>query len=128
FVHRGAEVLIGEAAGAPVGFALFFHNYSTFLGKSGLYLEDLFIDEEQRGKGYGKAMLQCLAQLALHRGCGRFEWSCLDWNTSSIEFYKGLGAQAMDGWTTFRLTGKTLEDLGAVPEPPATSSKRDPSP
>ena len=92
-----------------VGFALFFHNFSTFLAKSGIYLEDLFVLPEFRGKGYGKGLLKKLAQIAKERDCGRLEWSCLDWNTPSIVFYLSLGAKKMDGWTTFRLSGETLE-------------------
>ncbi|MBE5737647.1 MAG: GNAT family N-acetyltransferase [Clostridiales bacterium] len=92
-----------------VGFALFFHNFSTFLGKSGIYLEDLFVLPEFRGKGYGKGLLKKLAQIAKERDCGRLEWSCLDWNTPSIVFYLSLGAKKMDGWTTFRLSGETLD-------------------
>lgn len=111
FEKRGAEVLIAEEAGAPVGFALFFHNFSTFLGRAGLYLEDLFVRPNYRGKGYGKALLRYLARIALERGCGRMEWSCLDWNTPSIDFYKSLGAEAMADWTTYRLTGDSLEAM-----------------
>ena len=92
-----------------VGFALFFHNFSTFLGKSGIYLEDLFVLPEFRGKGYGKGLLKKLAQIAKERDCGRLEWSCLDWNTPSIVFYLSLGAKKMDGWTTFRLSGDMLD-------------------
>ena len=92
-----------------VGFALFFHNFSTFLGKSGIYLEDLFVLPEFRGKGYGKGLLKKLAQIAKERACGRLEWSCLDWNTPSIVFYLSLGAKKMDGWSTFRLSGDTLD-------------------
>ncbi len=107
-----AEVLIGEEEGRPVGFALFFHNFSTFAGRPGLYLEDLFVNPEDRGKNYGKALMVELARLAVERGCARFEWSVLDWNEPSIEFYKSLGAQPMDQWTVFRMDGKSLEDLG----------------
>ena len=92
-----------------VGFALFFHNFSTFLGKSGIYLEDLFVLPEFREKGYGKGLLKKLAQIAKERDCGRLEWSCLDWNTPSIVFYLSLGAKKMDGWSTFRLSGDTLD-------------------
>ncbi len=94
-----------------MGFALFFHNFSTFLGRPGLYLEDLFIIPEMRGKGFGKTMLSFLAKIAVDRNYGRFEWWCLDWNQPSIEFYKSIGAVPMDEWTTFRVTGKELEDL-----------------
>ena len=111
FERRGAEVLIAEEDGVPAGFALFFHNYSTFLGRAGLYLEDLFVRPAYRGKGYGKALLRQLAQIALERGCGRMEWACLDWNTPSIDFYKALGAEAMDDWTTYRLSGPSLQAM-----------------
>ncbi len=108
---RFAEVIVGEEDGAAVGFALFFHNYSTFLAQPGIYLEDLFVKPEARGRGYGKALLARLAQLARERGCGRVEWAVLDWNTPSIDFYKSLGALPMDDWTVFRLTGDALETL-----------------
>jgi GNAT superfamily N-acetyltransferase len=106
-----AEVIIGEEDGAPVGFALFFHNYSTFLAQPGIYLEDLFVKPEARGRGYGKALLARLAQLARERGCGRVEWAVLDWNAPSIAFYKALGAVPMDEWTVFRLSGEALVKL-----------------
>jgi GNAT superfamily N-acetyltransferase len=109
-----AEVIIGEYKKEAVGFALFFHNFSTFLGKPGLYLEDLYIKPEMRGKGLGKIMLSFLAHLAKERGCGRLEWWVLDWNEPSINFYKSLGATPMDDWTVFRLTGKTLDDLATA--------------
>lgn len=108
---RFAEVIIGEDDGAPVGFALFFHNYSTFLAQPGIYLEDLFVKPEARGQGYGKALLVRLAQLARERGCGRVEWAVLNWNQPSIDFYKALGAAPMDEWTVYRLTGDALETL-----------------
>ncbi len=108
FDRRKAEVIFAEAEGTTVGFALFFHNFSTFLGRAGIYLEDLFVKEAFRGKGYGKALLQKLAALTVERGCGRLEWSCLNWNTPSIRFYRSFGAQPMNEWTVFRLTGKTL--------------------
>ena len=92
-----------------IGFALFFHNFSTFLGRAGLYLEDLFILPEYRGRGYGRRFLSQLARIAVDRGCGRLEWYCLDWNQPSIDFYRSMGAVPMDGWTTYRLTGSTLE-------------------
>ena len=106
-----AEVLLAEEAGEVIGFALFFHNFSTFLGKPGIYLEDLFVRPEHRGKGYGKALLVELARLAVERGCGRMEWSVLDWNEPSIEFYRALGAVPMDEWTTFRMTRNAFETV-----------------
>ena len=106
-----AEVILAENDNNPVGFALFFHNFSTFLGKPGLYIEDLFVQPDMRGKGIGKAMLRFLARLALERGCGRLEWWVLDWNTPAIRFYQKLGARGMDEWTVFRLTGDALEKL-----------------
>ncbi|MBU1329073.1 MAG: GNAT family N-acetyltransferase [Gammaproteobacteria bacterium] len=109
-----AEVLIGEVDGNPSGFALFFHNYSTFLSKPGIYLEDLFVRESTRGSGLGKALLSHLAELALARGCGRLEWSVLDWNEPAIGFYERLGACAQDGWTVYRLTGEALENAGQM--------------
>lgn len=109
-----AEVLIGELDGQPAGFALFFTNYSTFLTKPGIHLEDLFVLPEYRGAGLGKALLKALAALALERGCGRLEWSVLDWNAPSIQFYLAQGAQPMDEWTTFRVTGAALESLGRL--------------
>ena len=108
FEKKKAEVLLAAVDGEDVGFALFFHNFSTFLGRAGIYLEDLFVKPEQRGKGYGGALLRRLAQIAVERGCGRLEWSCLDWNQPSIDFYRGLGAVPMEGWTVYRLTGETL--------------------
>lgn len=107
-----AEVILAWVDQTAVGFALFFHNFSTFLGRSGVYLEDLFVRPEHRGKGYGKALLQRLANIAVERGCGRMEWSVLDWNQPSIDFYKSLGAVPMDEWTVYRLTGTALETLG----------------
>ena len=110
FEKRRAEVLFALEDGAEVGFALFFHNFSTFLGRAGLYLEDLFVLPEERGKGYGEALLRHLARTALDRGCGRLEWACLDWNRPSIDFYtKKMRALPMEEWTTYRLTGETLE-------------------
>lgn len=106
---RAEVVFVLNQDKKEVGFALFFHNFSTFLGKSGIYLEDLFVLPEFRGKGYGKGLLKKLAQIAKERDCGRLEWSCLDWNTPSIVFYLSLGAKKMDGWTTFRLSGETLD-------------------
>jgi GNAT superfamily N-acetyltransferase len=112
--RRHAEVVLAEEAGQVVGFALFFHNYSTFLTKPGLYLEDLFVRPEHRGKGHGKALLAHLAKLAVERGCGRFEWSVLDWNAPAIEFYKSFGARPLDDWTVFRVTGEDLRRLAGV--------------
>lgn len=106
-----AEVLLIEDSNGPQGFALFFHNFSTFLAKPGLYLEDLFVDPAQRGKGYGKALLKRLAEIAVDRGCGRLEWSVLDWNKPSIDFYLSLGAKPMDEWTIYRLEGDSLAGL-----------------
>jgi len=106
-----AEVLIGEIDGAPQGFALFFHNFSTFEGKPGIYLEDLFVRPEARGSGLGKALLKRLAALAVERDCARLEWSVLDWNEPSIQFYLGLGAKAMDEWTIYRVDGGALGEL-----------------
>ena len=106
-----AEVILASWNGTPAGFALFFHNYSTFLAKPGIYLEDLFVDPEFRGKGLGKALLKELARIALERNCGRVEWSVLDWNEPSINFYKSLGAVSMDEWTSYRLTGDALHRL-----------------
>ena len=111
FEGQGAEVLFALEDGKEVGFALFFHNFSTFLGRSGLYLEDLFVLPEHRGKGYGKGLLRQLAVIAVERGCGRLEWVCLDWNRPSIEFYKSLGAEPQSDWTIYRLTGQTLTAL-----------------
>ncbi len=111
FDEKKAEVIFAVKDGVRVGFALFFHNFSTFLGRAGIYLEDLFVKEEYRGNGYGKALLKKLASIAVERGCGRFEWWCLDWNKPSIEFYKHMGAVAMDEWTVYRVTGKALENL-----------------
>ena len=111
--RRYAEVLIAEHDGAPAGFALFFHNYSTFLGKPGIYLEDLYVRPEFRGSGIGKKLLAHLAGLAKRRGCGRLEWWVLDWNEPSIGFYKKLGAVPMDDWTVYRVSGSALEDLAS---------------
>lgn len=111
FQQKMAEVIIGEYNGQAVGFALFFHNYSTFLGQAGIYLEDLFVVPEMRGRGFGKSLLKHLAKLAVERDCGRLEWACLDWNEPSICFYKGLGAQALDDWTVYRVTGATLKEM-----------------
>ena len=110
FEKHKAEVLLAELDGAAVGFALFFHNFSTFLGRSGIYLEDLYVLPEHRGKGCGKAILRELANIAVERGCGRLEWACLDWNQPSIDFYLSMGAKPMDEWTVYRLSGQTLLD------------------
>lgn len=112
-----AEVLLAEEAGAVVGFALYFYNFSTFLGRPGIYLEDLFVKPEQRAQGHGKALLKALARLAVERSCGRFEWSVLDWNQPAINFYRALGAVAMDEWTVYRLTGAALQAVGAPQKP-----------
>lgn len=112
FEKEKAEVLFAVVDGTEVGIALFFHNFSTFLGRAGIYLEDLFVKEEYRGRGIGKAFLKKLAQIAVERGCGRLEWVCLDWNQPSIDFYLSLGAQPMNDWTIYRLSGETLKKLG----------------
>ena len=111
--HPVAEALLASIEGKTVGFAVFFTNYSTFLAKPGIYLEDLFVKPDARGQGVGKAVLERIAQLAVERGCGRVEWSVLDWNAPSIRFYESLGAVAMNEWTTFRLTGESLARLAA---------------
>lgn len=111
FRKQKAEVLFVLADGREVGFALFFHNFSSFLGRAGLYLEDLYVKPEYRGRGYGKAILKKLAAIAVERGCGRLEWWCLDWNRPSIDFYLSLEAQPMEDWTVYRITGDTLTSL-----------------
>lgn len=112
--RRHVEVLIGDAPDAPGAcFALFFHNFSTFLGRPGLYLEDLYVKPEFRGRGYGRALLVRLAQIARERNCGRFEWAVLDWNEPAIGFYQSLGAKPVDEWTIFRVTGAALDELAA---------------
>ena len=111
FVDHRAEVLFAVVEGKEVGFALFFHNFSTFLGRAGLYLEDLYVLPDHRGRGIGRAIFRQLARIASERGCGRMEWWCLDWNTPSIEFYRSLGAAPMEEWTVFRLSGDTLKAL-----------------
>ena len=111
FEKKKAEVIFAMEGETEVGFALYFTNFSTFLGRAGLYLEDLFVKEEYRGRGYGKALLRQLAKIAEENGYGRFDWWCLDWNKPSIDFYLSLGAVPMDEWTTYRLTGDTLEDF-----------------
>ena len=108
-----AEVVIAESEGNPAGFALFFHNYSTFAGRPGIYLEDLYVRPAARGKGVGRALLAHLADLALARGCARLEWAVLDWNRAAIAFYESLGARAMDEWTVYRLSGETLRRASA---------------
>ena len=109
--RRYAEVVIAEHEGRPAGFALFFHNYSTFLARPGIYLEDLYVLPELRGRGIGEILLAFLAKLAVERDCGRFEWSVLDWNEPAIGFYKKLGAVAMDEWTVYRVSGAALSEL-----------------
>ena len=116
FDRQKAEVLFAVAEGKEVGFALFFHNFSTFLGRAGIYLEDLFVQPEYRGRGYGKGILKKLAASALERGCGRLEWWCLDWNKPSIDFYLSLGAEPMSDWTVYRIAGDTLRKLGGEQE------------
>ena len=116
FRKQKAEVLFVLADGREVGFALFFHNLSTFLGRAGLYLEDLYVKPEYRGRGYGKAILKKLAAIAVERGCGRLEWWCLDWNKPSIDFYLSLGAEPMSDWTVYRIAGDTLRKLGGEQE------------
>lgn len=111
FDHHRAEVVFVEEDGKPVGFALYFYNFSTFVGHSGLYLEDLFVYPEYRGKGYGKALFMYLVRLAVAQGCGRMEWVCLNWNQPSIDFYRSMGAVPMSEWTTYRLTSDTMRAL-----------------
>lgn len=111
FDRGKAEVIFAVLEEKEVGFALFFHNFSTFLGWAGIYLEDLFVLPEYRGRGVGKAILKRLAALAVERGCGRLEWWCLDWNAPSIAFYRSLGAEPMSDWTVYRIAGQTLQDL-----------------
>lgn len=111
FEKKKAEVIFAVENGKEVGFALFFHNFSTFLGRSGIYLEDLFVLPGHRGKGHGKALLKELAKITVERGCGRLEWCCLDWNKPSIDFYLSLGAKPLDDWTIYRMTGDELESF-----------------
>lgn len=111
FVEKAAEVVFAEEENVVIGFALFFHNFSTFMGRKGLYLEDLFIIPEKRGLGYGKAILKYLANIAIERHCGRMEWICLDWNAPSLAFYRSIGAVPMDEWTVQRMTEKTVEQF-----------------
>lgn len=111
FKNKRAVVIIGEYMDEPVGFALFFYNYSTFLGQAGIYLEDLYIKPEMRGKGFGKIMLRYLAKIAVEKDCGRLEWACLDWNEPAIDFYTKLGARQMKDWTVYRVTGESLREI-----------------
>ncbi len=113
FDKQKAEVIFVLQDETEVGFALFFHNFSTFLGRAGIYLEDLYVRPEYRGKGYGKALLKQLAKIAVERGCGRLEWWCLDWNQPSIDFYLSLGAEPMSDWTVYRIAGETLNKLAS---------------
>lgn len=113
FIQKTAEVVIAEYNGKPAGYALFFHNFSTFLGKAGIYLEDLYVRPEMRGKGIGKAILKFLAAVAKDRDCSRLEWSCLDWNEPSIRFYKQMGAVPMSDWTVYRVSGEALINLAS---------------
>ena len=112
FDEKKAEVIFAIEDGTEVGFALFFHNFSTFLGRAGIYLEDLFVKKEYRGRGFGKALLTELARIACDRGCGRLEWWCLDWNKPSIDFYLSMGAEPMNDWTVYRISGERLRELG----------------
>jgi GNAT superfamily N-acetyltransferase len=114
FEKKQAEVIIGEVSGEPAAFALFFHNYSTFLGKANLFLEDLFVKEEYRGKGFGKSMLCHLAQIAVERGCERLDWLCLDWNSPAIDFYQGIGAITLGDRQIFRISGDRLADFAEL--------------
>src|SRR5437762_2012102 len=120
-----AEVLLAFEGKSPVGFAVFFHNFSTWLGRPGLYLEDLFVKPEKRGKGYGRALLVDLAKIARDRGCGRMEWAVLDWNEPAIKFYRALGAKPMDEWTVFRLTRDGIERLANAADTAATTEQRE---
>ena len=112
FDRQKAEVIFAVDKGKDVGFALFFHNFSTFLGRAGIYLEDLYVMPEYRGRGFGKGLITALARIAVERGCGRLEWWCLDWNKPSIDFYLSLGAEPMNDWTVYRIAGDTLTALG----------------
>ena len=114
FDKQKAEVIFVLEGEKEAGFALFFHNFSTFLGRAGIYLEDLFVEPEYRGKGYGKALIKKLASIAVERGCGRLEWSCLDWNKPSIDFYLSLGAKPMSDWTVYRMAGDTLKNFAKM--------------
>lgn len=113
-----AEAVLADLDGEAVGFAVFFHNFSTFLGRAGLYLEDLYVQPHARGRGVGKGLIRFVAKIAVDRKCGRLEWSVLDWNTHAVDFYRSLGAVAMDGWTVQRVTGSALERLGSFELPP----------
>ena len=113
FHKKSAEVIFAVADGSEVGFALFFHNFSTFLGRAGIYLEDLYVKPEYRGCGFGKAILEKLAGIVAERGCGRLEWWCLNWNQPSIDFYRSLGAEPMKDWTVYRISGDTLKNMAA---------------
>lgn len=117
FEKKAAEVLFVSEGEETVGFALYFYNFSTFLGKAGIYLEDLYVKPSHRGRGYGKALLCELASLTKRQGCGRLEWWCLDWNQPSIDFYQAMGAEAMSEWTVYRVAGKQLEQLAAQADP-----------
>ena len=112
FNKKVAKVIFAMEDNKEVGFALFFHNFSTFLGRAGIYLEDLYVKPEYRGRGYGKSLIKKLAEIAIERGCGRLEWWCLDWNQPSIDFYLSLGAEPMNDWTVYRISGDSLESLG----------------
>ena len=112
FDEKQAEVIFALVDGTPVGFALYFLSFSTYIGNVNMHLEDLFVDPEHRGKGYGKGLIKKLAQIAVERGCGRLEWWCLDWNKPSIDFYLSLGAEPMDDWTVYRISGDVLQNLG----------------
>ena len=114
FVERSAEVVLAEEDGSVVGFALFFHNFSTFVGKKGMYLEDLFVLPEKRGLGYGKALLKYVAKLAVERNCGRMEWICLDWNEPSLKIYRSIGAVPMSDWTVQRLDEQRLKEFAGI--------------
>ena len=116
FREKMAEVVFCEYDGSPAGFALFFHNYSTFLGRPGIYIEDIFVKPGHRGRGLGKLLLRFVAGIAAERNCGRLEWACLDWNEPSIAFYKSQGARPLDEWTTYRVTGDALRQLALLPE------------
>jgi GNAT superfamily N-acetyltransferase len=115
FEKEKAQAVIGETGGAPVGYALYFYNFSTFLGKAGVYIEDIYVRPEYRGRGYGKAFFHYLARLCVREGCGRLEWACLDWNKPSIGFYLSLGARPMDDWTIYRLDEDGIRRMAETP-------------